>query len=67
MAIKVFADNLRDLLLAARLNDAVREIGHLVPGMLLEGTVSNVAAFGAFVDFGVHLDGLIHVSRLSDR
>ncbi|TIT72852.1 MAG: S1 RNA-binding domain-containing protein, partial [Mesorhizobium sp.] len=39
----------------------------LKPGMLLEGTVTNVAAFGAFVDIGVHQDGLVHVSQLADR
>jgi len=39
----------------------------LRPGMRLEGTVTNVAAFGAFVDVGVHQDGLVHVSQLADR
>ncbi len=39
----------------------------LKPGMQLEGTVTNVAAFGAFVDIGVHQDGLVHVSQLADR
>ena len=43
------------------------DIADLREGMVLEGTVSNVAAFGAFVDLGVHQDGLIHVSQLSDR
>ncbi|NEK65823.1 MAG: S1 RNA-binding domain-containing protein, partial [Xanthomonas perforans] len=38
----------------------------LKPGMVLEGVVSNVAAFGAFVDIGVHQDGLVHISALSD-
>jgi len=47
--------------------DGVNEITDLVPGMLLEGTVTNVAAFGAFVDIGVHQDGLVHVSQLADR
>ena len=47
--------------------DGVNEITDLKPGMLLEGTVSNVAAFGAFVDIGVHQDGLVHVSQLADR
>lgn len=42
------------------------EITDLKPGMVLEGTVTNVAAFGAFVDIGVHQDGLVHVSQLSD-
>ncbi len=47
--------------------DGVEDIKDLVPGMLLEGTVTNVAAFGAFVDIGVHQDGLVHVSQLADR
>jgi protein Tex len=45
----------------------VERIEDLKPGMVLEGTVSNVAAFGAFVDVGVHQDGLVHVSQLADR
>lgn len=48
-------------------DDAVQTIEDLRPGMKLEGVVSNVAAFGAFVDIGVHNDGLVHVSELSDR
>ncbi len=51
----------------ARFNEGVSSITDLKPGMLLEGTVSNVAAFGAFVDLGVHQDGLIHVSQLANR
>ncbi|MGA1800864.1 Tex family protein [Rhizobium sp. HT1-10] len=47
--------------------EGVNEIGDLKPGMMLEGTVTNVAAFGAFVDIGVHQDGLVHVSQLADR
>jgi uncharacterized protein len=47
--------------------DGIDEIKDLKPGMLLEGTVTNVAAFGAFVDIGVHQDGLVHVSQLADR
>ena len=47
--------------------EGVNEIRDLKPGMLLEGTVTNVAAFGAFVDIGVHQDGLVHVSQLADR
>jgi uncharacterized protein len=47
--------------------EGVNEIGDLKPGMLVEGTVTNVAAFGAFVDVGVHQDGLVHVSQLADR
>lgn len=49
----------------ARLTDGIEGIGDLKVGMVLEGTVSNVAAFGAFVDLGVHQDGLVHVSQLS--
>ncbi|MGE3879898.1 MAG: Tex family protein, partial [Planctomycetota bacterium] len=45
----------------------VREITDLQPGMELEGVVTNVAAFGAFVDLGVHQDGLVHISRLSEQ
>ena len=51
----------------ARFNDSVAGLNDLQPGMLLEGTVSNVAQFGAFVDLGVHQDGLIHVSQLSHK
>ena len=47
--------------------EGVNEISDLKPGMTLEGTVTNVAAFGAFVDIGVHQDGLEHVSQLADR
>ncbi|QYK43182.1 MAG: RNA-binding transcriptional accessory protein [Paracoccaceae bacterium] len=47
--------------------EGVNEIKDLRPGMMLEGTVTNVAAFGAFVDVGVHQDGLVHVSQLADR
>lgn len=52
---------------AARFNDGVERIEDLRPGMTLQGTVSNVAQFGAFVDLGVHQDGLVHVSQLADR
>ncbi|MDY4339873.1 Tex family protein [Xanthomonas sp. LF07-6] len=51
---------------AARFADGVEDIKDLKPGMVLEGVVSNVAAFGAFVDIGVHQDGLVHISALSD-
>jgi uncharacterized protein len=51
----------------ARFNDSVSDLKDLQPGMVLEGTVSNVAQFGAFVDLGVHQDGLIHVSQLASR
>lgn len=51
----------------ANFADGVEDIADLKPGMILEGTVTNVAAFGAFVDIGVHQDGLVHVSQLADR
>jgi uncharacterized protein len=51
----------------ARFNDGVDDIKDLKEGMILEGTVSNVAAFGAFVDLGVHQDGLVHVSQLAHK
>ncbi|NDZ16595.1 RNA-binding transcriptional accessory protein [Variovorax sp. WS11] len=51
----------------ARFNEGVEDIKDLVEGMVLEGTVSNVAQFGAFVDLGVHQDGLVHVSQLSHK
>ncbi|MBB4895337.1 uncharacterized protein FHS39_004415 [Streptomyces olivoverticillatus] len=49
----------------ASFKEGVEKIGDLTPGMLLEGVVTNVAAFGAFVDVGVHQDGLVHVSAMS--
>jgi protein Tex len=51
----------------ARFNDGVDDIKDLQEGMVLEGTVSNVAQFGAFVDLGVHQDGLVHVSQLANK
>ena len=51
---------------AARFAEGVEELKHLKVGMILEGVVTNVAAFGAFVDIGVHQDGLVHISALSD-
>jgi uncharacterized protein len=51
----------------ARFKEGVEEISDLKPGMKLQGVVTNVANFGAFVDIGVHQDGLVHVSQLSDR
>ncbi|MGL3805196.1 Tex family protein [Paeniglutamicibacter sp. R2-26] len=51
----------------ANLKEGVEKIGDLQVGMVLEGTVSNVAAFGAFVDVGVHQDGLVHVSAMSNK
>ena len=50
---------------AAVFKDGVETIGDLKRGMILEGTVTNVAAFGAFVDIGVHQDGLVHVSAMA--
>ena len=47
--------------------EGIDDIRDLKPGLLLEGTVTNVAAFGAFVDIGVHQDGLVHVSQLADK
>ncbi|MFN7003071.1 MAG: Tex family protein [Roseinatronobacter sp.] len=57
----------RPAFVTARFADGVNEISDLRVGMRLEGTVTNVAAFGAFVDIGVHQDGLVHVSQLADR
>ena len=51
----------------ATFQDGVTEIKDLKPGMILEGVVTNVAAFGAFVDIGVHQDGLVHISALSEK
>ncbi|MCZ8251260.1 MAG: Tex family protein [Hylemonella sp.] len=51
----------------ARFNEGVDDIKDLQEGMVLEGTVSNVAQFGAFVDLGVHQDGLVHVSQLANK
>ncbi|MFJ6312560.1 Tex family protein [Pseudarthrobacter oxydans] len=52
---------------AATFSDGIEKISDLKPGMVLEGTVTNVAAFGAFVDVGVHQDGLVHVSAMANR
>jgi uncharacterized protein len=57
----------RDKFIAPSFQDNVKEIGDLQPGMTLEGIVTNVTKFGAFVDVGVHQDGLVHISELSDR
>jgi uncharacterized protein len=57
----------RDQFVAPHYRDDVREIADLKPGMTLEGVVTNVTRFGAFVDVGVHQDGLIHVSELATR
>jgi uncharacterized protein len=52
---------------AAAFSEGIEKIADLLPGMILEGTVTNVAAFGAFVDIGVHQDGLVHVSALANH
>lgn len=57
----------RDKFVAPAFKDDVREITDLQPGMTLEGVVTNVTKFGAFVDVGVHQDGLVHISELSNR
>ncbi len=57
----------RDDLPQPELQDAVRELSDLKPGMVLTGVVRNVSSFGAFVDLGVHQDGLVHVSEMADR
>ena len=49
------------------LRSDVLEMKDLKPGMILKGTVRNVIDFGAFVDIGVHQDGLVHISQMSDR
>ncbi len=57
----------RDKFVAPSFNEQVREISDVQPGMVLEGVVTNVTKFGAFVDIGVHQDGLVHISELSSR
>ncbi|MCC6587901.1 MAG: RNA-binding transcriptional accessory protein [Bryobacterales bacterium] len=57
----------RDKFVAPAFRDDVKEISDLQPGMTLEGVVTNVTKFGAFVDIGVHQDGLVHISELSNR
>jgi uncharacterized protein len=52
---------------AFRFDDTIHDIKDLVPGMKVPGIVTNVTAFGAFVDIGVHQDGLVHISQLADR
>ena len=59
--------DIRDSLPQPVLRDRVIEIGDLEPGMIMKGTVRNVIDFGAFVDIGVHQDGLVHISQISDR
>lgn len=53
--------------MTASFRDGVEDMKDLQPDMILEGVVSNVAAFGAFVDIGVHQDGLVHISALSNE
>jgi uncharacterized protein len=57
----------RDQFIAPNFSEAVREFADVQPGMVLEGVVTNVTKFGAFVDIGVHQDGLVHISELSNR
>ena len=57
----------RDTFVAPTFREEVRELADVQPGMVLEGVVTNVTKFGAFVDVGVHQDGLVHISELSNR
>jgi protein Tex len=57
----------RDSFVAPAFSDKVRELSDVQEGMVLEGIVTNVTKFGAFVDVGVHQDGLVHISELSNR
>ncbi len=57
----------RDQFVAPGFSDAVREFADVMPEMVLEGVVTNVTKFGAFVDIGVHQDGLVHISELSNK
>jgi uncharacterized protein len=57
----------REEFTAAAFRDDIRQMGDLRDGMILQGVVTNVTAFGAFVDIGVHQDGLVHVSHLAER
>jgi protein Tex len=57
----------RDKFIAPSFHEGVHEISDVQPGMILEGVVTNVTKFGAFVDIGVHQDGLVHISELSNR
>lgn len=57
----------RDKFVAPNFKEGVHEISDVQPGMILEGVVTNVTKFGAFVDIGVHQDGLVHISELSNR
>lgn len=57
----------REAFQSASFREDVKDISDLQPGMILEGVVTNVVNFGAFVDIGVHQDGLIHISQLADQ
>lgn len=57
----------RDTFVAPTFREEVRELSDVQPGMVLEGVVTNVTKFGAFVDIGVHQDGLVHISELSNK
>ena len=57
----------RDQFTYAQFKEGIDDLSDLKPGMMLEGVVTNVANFGAFVDVGVHQDGLVHISQLADR
>jgi uncharacterized protein len=57
----------RDQFVAPSFSESVREFSDVIPDMILEGVVTNVTKFGAFVDIGVHQDGLVHISELSNR
>ena len=57
----------RDKFVAPAFAEGVKELSDLVPEMVLEGVITNVTKFGAFVDVGVHQDGLVHISELSNR
>jgi len=57
----------REAFEAVRFSESVHSLEDLQPGMMLPGVVTNVTAFGAFVDIGVHQDGLVHISQLADR
>ncbi len=59
--------DVRDALPKPMLRTDVMDIADLVPGMKIKGTVRNVIDFGAFIDIGVHQDGLVHISEISDR
>jgi uncharacterized protein len=57
----------RETFVAPSFSEAVRELADVKPGMVLEGVVTNVTKFGAFIDVGVHQDGLVHISEIANR